>query len=96
MNKENSTVNCETDPPQLNEYSWGAGIIQQTLCMDSDGDTIRSEKYYDGTYYGLIEEDGGIFKLFTLTVKYGEESEKVDELAKKAAQLVSETTLGQL
>ncbi|WP_323402214.1 hypothetical protein [Proteiniphilum sp.] len=47
MNKENSTVNCETDPPQLNEYPWGAGIIQQTLCMDSDGDTIRSEKYYE-------------------------------------------------
>ncbi|WP_323402213.1 hypothetical protein [Proteiniphilum sp.] len=46
--------------------------------------------------YGMCEDDGGLFKLFTLTVKYGEDPGKADDLAKRAAQLVSETTLGQL
>lgn len=44
----------------------------------------------------MCEDDGGLFKLFTLTVKYGEDPGKADDLAKRAAQLVSETTLGQL
>lgn len=96
IKEENSTINCETDPSQLTEYSWGVGIVQRTVCIETDGNNSKSEIYYDGTYYGVIEEDGGIFKLFTLTVKYGEDPGKADELAKKTMKLVSETTLAQL
>lgn len=96
MKEENSTINCENDPPELTGYPWGSGVRQRSVCKDTDRDNTRNEMYYDGTYYGLIEEDGGVFKLFTLTVKYGENPEETDEWAKKAVQLISETTLDQL
>ncbi len=96
MKEENSTVNCENNPPELSGYPWGSGIRQRSVCKDTEGDYIRDEIYYDGTYYGLIEEDGGVFKLFTLTVKYGENPGEVGEWAEKAAQLISETSLDQL
>lgn len=96
MKEENSTVNCENDPPELTGYPWGSGVRQRSVCKDTDGNNIRNEIYYDGTYYGLIEEDGGVFKLFTLTVKYGENPGEVGEWTEKAVQLISETGLDQL
>jgi|GEM_PF-6097276 hypothetical protein len=96
MKEANSSEICDDELPELTEYTWGAGITWRTVCKNTDGDNIRNEIYYDGIYYGFIGEDGGIFKLFTLTVKYGENPEEADEWAKKAAQLISETSLDQL